>query len=60
MKKEWQNHVTELGLENSVPFLGRISNSDKLDLLRRCSALALPSLFEAFALKKTILAYIAL
>ena len=63
MKQEWQNLVTELHLENSVSFLGRISNSEKLALLSQCSALALPSLFEgfglvvleAFALKKTVL-----
>ena len=39
-----------LGLAENIVFTGPVSNEVKLDLLRRCSAFALPSLFEGFGL----------
>jgi glycosyltransferase involved in cell wall biosynthesis len=50
MKEKWQNLTRSLRLQENVIFTGHIPNERKLELLRRCSALALPSVFEGFGL----------
>ena len=45
-----ENLAKEFGISNSVIFLGSISNEEKIEYLRKCSALALPSTFEGFGL----------
>jgi glycosyltransferase involved in cell wall biosynthesis len=63
MKETWQEMATNIGLGERIMFLGNVSNSEKIRLLSKCSALALPSLFEgfglvileAFAMKKPVL-----
>ena len=50
MRRRWEMMSQSLGLTENIVFTGLISNEAKLELLRRCSALALPSLFEGFGL----------
>jgi glycosyltransferase involved in cell wall biosynthesis len=50
MKSTWQSLASKLGIEKNVLFIGNISNEQKIDLLNRCLALALPSTFEGFGL----------
>jgi glycosyltransferase involved in cell wall biosynthesis len=60
---EWKKMVTDMGLDSSIEFTGYISQSDKMDLLSKCSALVLPSTvegqpiaaLEAFAMSKPLL-----
>jgi glycosyltransferase involved in cell wall biosynthesis len=64
MEDEWRNLAQSVGVSNNVLFTGHVSHQDKIDLLSRCSALALPSIFEgfglvvleAFAMQKPVLA----
>jgi glycosyltransferase involved in cell wall biosynthesis len=50
MKEEWKKLSKLMGVSSSVIFTSHISSSHKLVLLRSCSALALPSVFEGFGL----------
>jgi glycosyltransferase involved in cell wall biosynthesis len=50
MKEKWMEMALEAGLKDSVIFLGNISANEKNNLLKKCSALALPSTFEGFGL----------
>lgn len=50
MKKPWQKMVSDLNLEKNVEFIGMISHNRKLELLRNCAFLVLPSVFEGFGL----------
>jgi glycosyltransferase involved in cell wall biosynthesis len=50
MKQPWQRMALDAGVDKNVLFLGNISNSEKTKLLSKCSALALPSVFEGFGL----------
>ncbi len=50
MMDEWTKLAQSLGVSNNVLFTGHIPQEQKLDLLTRCSALALPSVFEGFGL----------
>ena len=50
MEEELTNLVRSLDISENVLFTGHISHQSKIDLLSRCSALALPSMFEGFGL----------
>jgi glycosyltransferase involved in cell wall biosynthesis len=50
MKEEWEELARSVGVSNNLLFTGHISHEEKLDLLRRCAVLALPSVFEGFGL----------
>ena len=60
---EWKKMVSDMGLDSNIEFTGYISQSDKMDLLSKCSALVLPSTVEgqpiaalvAFAMSKPLL-----
>jgi glycosyltransferase involved in cell wall biosynthesis len=63
MLGEWKKMVSDLGLDLNVEFTGFISEKNKMDILSKCSLLALPSTIEghplapleAFALSKPVL-----
>ncbi len=50
LREHLQNLTKELGISQDVLFLGSVSNEEKIEYLRKCSALALPSTFEGFGL----------
>jgi glycosyltransferase involved in cell wall biosynthesis len=50
MREKWEKMVLELKLTQNVEFAGYVSQERKVELLSRCSALLLPSLFEGFGL----------
>jgi glycosyltransferase involved in cell wall biosynthesis len=50
MREYLRNLAEELGIRDNVIFLGIVSNEEKIEYLRKCSALALPSTFEGFGL----------
>ena len=50
MKERWQKMACEAGISRSVSFVGNIPTSEKIILLKKCSALALPSVYEGFGL----------
>jgi glycosyltransferase involved in cell wall biosynthesis len=50
MEGEWRALARSLGIINNIKFMGHISHEDKINLLSKCSSLALPSLFEGFGL----------
>ena len=50
MRNKWEMMVKDLNLEGKVQFTGKVSNTVKLELLRTCSSLILPSTFEGFGL----------
>jgi glycosyltransferase involved in cell wall biosynthesis len=64
MRGSWEAITRELGLQKNISFLGRVSNKEKVRLLRDSAFLILPSLvegfgiviLEAFACKKPVLA----
>jgi len=63
MLDEWKKMVSDLGLDLNIEFTGFISEKNKMDILSRCSVLALPSTsegqplvaLEAFAMSKPLL-----
>jgi glycosyltransferase involved in cell wall biosynthesis len=50
MRSKWEKLVSDNNLSNNVEFRGFVSEHDKKDLLRTCSALVFPSLVEGFGL----------
>ena len=50
MKEAWKTKALNAGLGRNVQFLGNISTPEKIILLKKCLALALPSVFEGFGL----------
>jgi glycosyltransferase involved in cell wall biosynthesis len=50
MRAQWEKLVSDLGLDKNIIFMGYVSQAKKIDLLGKCSALLLPSLFEGFGL----------
>ena len=63
MRNKWEKKVMDLKLQENVKFVGYIPDNEKIRLLRRSSALVLPSfvegfglvILEAFALEKPVL-----
>lgn len=63
MEDAWKKTTLDLGLHQSIEFMGYVSEEKKLELLRNCSALVLPSTvegqgiaaLEALAMSKPIL-----
>jgi glycosyltransferase involved in cell wall biosynthesis len=50
MKETWKEIASNIGVSRSISFVGNIATSEKIELLKKCSALALPSIFEGFGL----------
>jgi glycosyltransferase involved in cell wall biosynthesis len=50
MKEIWKRMALTMDIKDSVSFLGNVSTYKKNYLLKKCSALALPSTFEGFGL----------
>ncbi|MEM2297859.1 MAG: glycosyltransferase, partial [Ignisphaera sp.] len=50
MKKHWQKLAEDLGITDKVEFKGYVPHEEKIKILRRASALVLPSLFEGFGI----------
>lgn len=50
LRPELERGVSELRLNESVHFLGRVSETRKVELLQECHALAMPSRSEGFGL----------
>jgi glycosyltransferase involved in cell wall biosynthesis len=50
MLSKWRKMTSDLGLDNSIIFIGRASEDKKIELLNNCSALVLPSFVEGFGL----------
>lgn len=50
MRKKWIKQAKDLGIVSKVQFTGYISEPAKLDLISKCSALALPSTMEGFGM----------
>lgn len=50
LRPELERQAAALGLTDRVHFFGRVTEEKKLDLLRRCRCLALPSRNEGFGL----------
>jgi glycosyltransferase involved in cell wall biosynthesis len=50
MRDEWEKMVSNLNLNQNIEFTGYVSHEKKVELLSKCSALVLPSLFEGFGL----------
>lgn len=48
MKSHWLELSSKLGLLNNVKFKGFVGHNEKLSILRRCTALVLPSVHEGF------------
>jgi glycosyltransferase involved in cell wall biosynthesis len=63
MHEIWKKKAVDFGISERIEFRGYVSEDEKIDLLRRCSALVFPSLvegfgmvvLEAFAMKKPVL-----
>lgn len=63
MLDKWKKMVSDLGLDLNIEFTGFISEKNKMDILSKCSVLALPSTsegqplvaLEAFAMSKPLL-----
>lgn len=49
-RKSWRNKALALGINGNVDFRGYVSEDEKLDFLRSCSALVFPSTIEGFGL----------
>ena len=64
MRNNWEQLSVENGLNSNISFAGHISETEKFNLLRNCTALVLPSILEgfgrviieAFAMSKPVLA----
>jgi glycosyltransferase involved in cell wall biosynthesis len=50
LREYLEDLVRDFGIDDIVSFLGSVSNEQKMEYLRKCSALALPSTFEGFGL----------
>lgn len=50
MADVWKNLAESMGISDNIVFTNHLSNEEKVNLLSRCSALALPSLYEGFGL----------
>jgi glycosyltransferase involved in cell wall biosynthesis len=50
MALEWENLALSLGVLENITFTSHLSHQEKADLLSKCAALALPSIFEGFGL----------
>lgn len=50
MKTYWQKLAEGLGIKDRVEFKGFIPHKEKIDILKRASALVLPSLLEGFGI----------
>jgi len=50
MKKHWQKLAEDLEITDKVEFKGYVPHEEKIKILRRASALVLPSLFEGFGI----------
>lgn len=50
LREELENRVNELGLQDKIRFLGRVSEEKKQNLIMQCRCLALPSRGEGFGL----------
>lgn len=50
MRCRWEKMVSELGLNQSIIFTGYVPHKRKVELLSKCSALLLPSVYEGFGL----------
>jgi glycosyltransferase involved in cell wall biosynthesis len=50
MRDKWEKMVSELHLDQNIEFTGYISHEKKVELLSKCCALLLPSVFEGFGL----------
>ena len=63
MSDKWKKMVSDLGLDLNIEFTGFISENNKMEILSKCSVLALPSTsegqplvsLEAFAMSKPLL-----
>lgn len=63
MREIWEKKMRDFGVGEKVEFRGYVSEEEKIELLRRCTALVFPSLvegfgmvvLEAFALKKPVM-----
>ena len=50
MRQEWEKLAAKWGVQKKVNFLGYVSHEEKLRVLRKISALVLPSFFEGFGI----------
>lgn len=50
MRTHWQKLAEDLGILNRVYFKGYVSHEEKIKILKRVSAIVLPSLFEGFGM----------
>ena len=50
MRNHWEKLAIEYGVSKKVNFRGYVSHGEKLKVLRRVSALVLPSIFEGFGI----------
>jgi glycosyltransferase involved in cell wall biosynthesis len=50
MEANWKELARYLGVSDSIVFTGYLPHHEKMKLLRSCSALVLPSIFEGFGL----------
>jgi len=50
MRQEWEKLSAKWGVSEKVSFLGYVSHEQKVRVLRRISALVLPSFFEGFGI----------
>ncbi|MEM4000666.1 MAG: glycosyltransferase family 4 protein [Saccharolobus sp.] len=50
MRYYWQKLAEDLGVAGKVEFMGYLSHEEKVRILRKVSALVLPSLFEGFGM----------
>jgi len=48
--QQYETLASKLGLRNFVSFLGRVSDEEKIEALKNCDFLVLPSLFENFGI----------
>ena len=50
MSERWKILASSIGVSDNIVFTTHLSHQEKIDLLSKCSALALPSIFEGFGL----------
>ena len=50
MRNGWERKVSELDLNKNIVFTGHVPEKKKIELLSKCSALLLPSIYEGFGL----------
>lgn len=50
MREIWKRKTRDLGINEKIEFRGYVTEGEKIDLLRRCSALVFPSLVEGFGM----------